>query len=419
MAAPRTLIFNLHKYWGVIESLARASRETQSFTREQVLGAIDNHHPGITQAEREGILRTLCQSDLLTIPARTEVFELNSLVLDFVRGLTREHELGLSAVLKARIEAVREATSSLNEGIAAADTELMRAGAAKLNELFTRISQQLEQDRHAIVEIGEQARAADTALPLAKRYRTVLEAYDQYVEPMNEMMDTGPEGIFYPYLEAAEQALDQASEQLNVVGALYTHRLQLRQVGYRAKELRRMGRVVAQKCAETLLPLREEARQHNNLSAAVSTLLGQVRKKGLGRAIKRHTPRSELPVWKVERQPRVSVGDEVKTIMAEARDYEPVHKRFPEELEDSASVIDEWVDEPALRARLAADLPVADLMRWLRRHYDQLPDAVVLRLYHDLIKETHWQVQQADTPGATDLSRVRVHYYPHGLHLDE
>ncbi|XOZ33160.1 hypothetical protein ACMDCT_13215 [Halomonadaceae bacterium KBTZ08] len=415
MAAPRTLVFNLHKYWDVVESLVRATRETQTFTREQVLAVIARHHPDLSAAERDGVLRTLGQSDILAMPARTEVFELNSLVLDFVRGLTREHELGLSAVLKARVEAVKSATDALTEGIAEGDPEAMRTGAGRLGELFTRIEQQLEQDRHAIVDIGEQAKSADTAIPLARRYRTVLEAYDQYVEPMNEMMDTGPEGTFYPYLEAAEQALDQAYEQLNVVGALYTHRLQLRQVGYRAKELRRMGRVVAQKCAETLLPLREEARQHNNLSAAVSTLLGQVRKCGLRRAVARRTANSELPVWRVERQQRVSVGDEVKTIMAQARDYEPVHKHFPEELSGEENTIEAWVDEQALRSQLAQSLPVPDLMRWLHEQYPELPDAVILRLYHDLIQEPGWQVSQHHDPVATALTEVRVHYYPHEL----
>ena len=49
----------------------------------------------------------------------------------------------------------------------------------------------------------------DAAMPIAQRYRSVLEAYDQYVEPMNEMMDSGLAGNFYPFLEQAERALDR------------------------------------------------------------------------------------------------------------------------------------------------------------------------------------------------------------------
>src|SRR5699024_1392715 len=153
--------------------------------------------------------------------------------------------------------AIRQATAQLNDGLEQQDVDRMRSGAAHLSELFRHIGQQLDQDRHAILELAERAKSSDAAMPIERRYRAVLEAYDQYVEPMNEMMDSGLGGTFYPHLEAAEQALDSAVEKLSVQGALYSHRLQLRQVAYQAKELRRLGRVVAQQCADTLLPLRE------------------------------------------------------------------------------------------------------------------------------------------------------------------
>ena len=47
---------------------------------------------------------------------------------------------------------------------------------------------------------------------------------------MNEMMDSGLSGTFYPYLEKAEQALDRAVEALSIQGGLYSHRLQLKLV---------------------------------------------------------------------------------------------------------------------------------------------------------------------------------------------
>ena len=85
-------------------------------------------------------------------------------------------------------------------------------------------------------------------------------------------------------MEDAEHSLDLAFEQLSVQGGLYSHRLQLRQVAHQTKELRRFGRLIAQQCADTVLPLREEMRQHNALTSAVSLLLGQVRKRGRRRA---------------------------------------------------------------------------------------------------------------------------------------
>lgn len=333
------------------------------------------------------------------------------MVLEFVRGLTREHELGLSAVLKARVDAIRQATQQLSDGIEHQKTDDLRTGAARLSELFRQISRQLDQDRHAILELAEQAKSADVTIPLARRYRAVLEAYDQYVEPMNEMMDSGLGGVFYPHLERATQTLERAEEFLSVQGALYTHRLQLRQVAQQAKELRRLGRMVAQQCANTLLPLREEARQHNQLSTAVSELLGQVRKRGARQAL----PGNALPGWQRERRTRIHLEDSVRTLMAEARRFEPSTQAFPEALPGNAADVSAWVDEARLRQTLLHALPVPNLMQWLTRHYPALPDEVLLRLYHDLVREPDWQAQLHTAATSTALHTVRVSYHPHQL----
>jgi len=415
MATPRSLVFHLHRYWDVIESLSRLSRDLPAFEERQVLAIIEQQHPQSAADEAPGILRSLCNAEVLQWLSRSSSLQLNPLVLDFVRGLTREHELGLSSVLKARVEAIKQATAQLSEGLAQRDHDRMRRGAARLADLFRQISLQLDQDRHAILELAEKAKASDAAMPISQRYQAVLEAYDQYVEPMNEMMDSSLAGTFYPYLEAAEQALDAASEALSVQGALYSHRLQLRQVGYQAKELRRLGRVVTQQCADTLLPLREEARQHNALSASISQVLGRVRKQGLRRAIKRTGSPSRIPLWRQERGRRISVGDEIRTLMAEARDFVPRVEAFPEEQAGDPAELAAWVDEAALRAQLLEALPVDNLMTWLLRSYGHLPDNVLLRLYHDLVRDNRWSSILQDAPTSTDLSDHRVHYYPHRL----
>ena len=415
MANPKSLLFHLHRHWEVVEILVRASRELPSFSEEQILAAVGKANADSTPEERSGVLRTLSNADILQSLPRSSELQLNPLVLEFARGLTREHELGLSTVLQARVEAIRDTTRELNDGLESGNSDQLRAAAARLSELLRQISQQLDQDRHAILELAEQAKSADSSMPLARRYRRVLDTYDHYVEPMNQMMDTGASGTFYRYLESAEQSLDHATWQLNIQGALYSHRLQLRQVAYQAKELRRMGRMVAQQCADTLLPLREELRQHNSLSSSISHLLGEVRKKGLRRSFPMRKGKPALPVWRLERPRRVTVGDDVLNIMAEALHYRSQVQRFPEELGPEAGRIADWVDEQALRERLADSLPVPHLLEWLRQHYGELPDVILLRLYHELVRDPTWQYEQAHHTSSTDLQAVRVHHYPHSL----
>ncbi len=419
MANPRSLVYALYTHWDIVELLVRLSREFAVLTSDQVLNGIAKVS-GQRDAETQGaVLRALVNADILQTLPRSSDLQLNAYVLEFVRGLTREHELGLAAVLQARVAAIREATEALNEGMLGADMDRVRGAANTLAELFRQISLQLDQDRHALFELAENAKSADGNMPISQRYREVLEAYDHYVEPMNQMMDSGSQGTFYRYLEDAERALDLGLEQLSVQGALYSHRLQLRQVAHQAKELRRFGRLVAQQCADTLLPLREELRQHNALSSAISLLLGQVRKRGLRRALSRPADETALPVWRNERGFKLQLGDEVRAVMAAARQYQPQAVAFPQEEPGDAVHLLEQVDEAAIRAHLVRSLPVENLLDWLNAHYAHLQDATLLRLFHDLQHEPGWQFEAASQPEKTTLQTILVLHHPHRVSIPQ
>lgn len=410
MANPKSLVFQLHKNWDIVEAMARISHELPALDAVSIEKLIAK--TGIVEEEQGSVLRTLVNADILQKFARSDDFQLNPLVLDFVRGLSHEHQLGLATVLIARVDAVRSATEQLLSSLAKGDSDLLRHSTAQLAEQFKQITQQLHQDRHAIMDLAEQAKSADSGMPLERRYRRVLDAYEQYIEPMNQMMDSSASGAFYIYLEKAELALDRAREQLAIQGALYTHQVQVRQVAYQAKELRSFGRTTTKQCADVLLPLREELRAENVLSSSISWLLGSVRKRGLTRTLKHSTQASITPLWLSKRAQRVSVGDEVRTVMVETRDYQPVLRKFPTEL-NVTYALDEWVDESRLYAHVGRSLPIAHLLDWLRRHYQHLPDSVTLRLYHDLVRSELWRSQQTKEEAKTDLQDVRVAHYPH------
>jgi hypothetical protein len=413
LATPKSLVSALHDHWDTVEWLAQLSRELPSFEAEHITAVVARLVPAASPDARLLVLRQLVNADILQVQARGDSYQLNPYVLDFVRGLTREHELGLSAVLASRIDAITDASRKLNQAVHGRDTDLLRQSASKLAELFRQIAQQLDQDRHAILELAERAKSQDTDMPIARRYREVLDAYDNYVAPMAEMMDSGPNGTFYRHLEEAEHALDHAVDVLTVQGALYTQRLAMRNVAYQAKELRRLGREVLKHCSDTLLPLRDEVRQHNLLSAAISQLLGRIRKRGLNRAL----PARDLPLWRREMSRAVSVGAEVLTIMNEARAFAPALVAFPEEHEAGAMPALDLVDEPALVASLRRDAPVADLLQWLYAHYAHLNDATLLRLYHELIARQEWEATQSDAPTKVALNTVLVTLHPHAIAL--
>ncbi|PMJ90970.1 hypothetical protein [Vibrio sp. 10N.261.55.A7] len=409
MVTPKSLIFQLHQHWEVVEQLTRLSREVPAF-EFRMLEKVINQHKNKTM-DSNSVLTSLVNADILQPINRSSDYQLNTLVVDFVRGLSQEHELGLSAVLKARIDAIKDATGQVLEGLDEEDNYLLRTGANRLSELLRKITQQLTQDKQAIFEIAELAKSVDTNTPIERRYREVLEVYDQYVEPMNEMMDSGLGGSFYPLLEKAEEALDHAVDMLSIRGSLYQQRLAMRQIAYQVKDLRYQGRVIAQQCADTLLPLREESRQHNQLSAVVSKQLSQVRKKGLVRGLNSNG----LPLWKGNRVTKIQLDNQVRELMAEFMNFEPSSIPFPDEEEVPESSIANWVDEEHLREQLVHALPVENLMTWLSGNYRHLPDAELLRLYHELVRDHQWESWLGVSSNTTELNTVVVTYHPHEI----
>ena len=159
MASPKHLTRTLFEQWETVEALVRATREMPAFSEEQVLAAIRQAQPALDDVQVREALRRLLASGALEVQSRSESFVVNTHVLEFVRGLTHEHELGLSSVIQARIEAIRGATETLTAGIEAGDTGQQTQAINRLSTLFRDIARQLEQDRHAIAELAEQAKS--------------------------------------------------------------------------------------------------------------------------------------------------------------------------------------------------------------------------------------------------------------------
>lgn len=208
MANPRSLISALQKYWDVVEHLVRLTRETHAFDRDQIRAVVCQHLPDIDPNTQQAILQNLVSNNVLYALPGSGALMVNQLVTEFVRGLTKEHELGLSGVLRARVDAIKEAMAALAEALHKGDRDQRRQSSGQLAELFRQIAQQLEQDQGAVLKLAEESNSLPDNMPLQCRYKRALDAYDKYVQPMIEMMDISVDGVFYRHLEQAERVLD-------------------------------------------------------------------------------------------------------------------------------------------------------------------------------------------------------------------
>lgn len=407
MINPRSLIRAIDKHWEAIERLVALGREQIAHERDTLLALLAMVYVQDSREQQVERLQSMVNAELLIPMPRSNTLQLNENVRQFVGSLLHEHELGLSEILKARIVDIKTGLEQLQQALHARDMAALQQGAVRIDNQLRQILQQLDQDNHAIQAISERAKAADERMPLARRYREVLEAYDRYVQPMTELMDTGASGSFYPLLEAAEGVLESLAQQLATQGGLYSHQLMLRQVGFRIKDLRQSGLMVLKQCTNTLMPLREEVRRHNQLSATIGQLLGEVRKKGLIRTFSK----TSLPVWRNERTFSIAIGPRLLTMMEQARGYQSKAVAFPEPMAEELQIYLERVDETAISQHLQQSLPIPDLMRWLASHYGHYQDATLLRLYHKLIRlsDINATPDQAETRVALKQVAVRLH----------
>jgi hypothetical protein len=411
MINPRSLVRALDKHWEFVELIVLLGRDQIGYERDEVLGMFGKiyvHESAEPHIER---LQQLVNAELLIEMSHSNTLQLNENVRQFVGNLLHEHELGLSDILKARISDIKIALEQLHQAFQDRDMAALQQGAVRIDNQLRQILQQLGQDTHAIQDIAERAKAADERMPLSRRYREVLEAYDRYVQPMTELMDTGAGGSFYPLLEKAELVLESLSQQMHNQGGLYSHQVLLRQVGFRVKDLRQSGRLALKQCTNILMPLREEVRRHNHLSAAIGQLLGDVRKKGLRRTF----PQKSLPVWRKERPVSVAIGAELLTLMEQVRYYQPKAVDFPEQTVEEMQIPLERVDEDSIRKHLYQNLPVLDLMQWLVNHYGYYQDATLLKLYHKLIRLPDISASPNTDETQITLKQVSIRLHSHTL----
>ena len=154
MASPKHLTRTLYEQWETVEALVRATREMPAFSEEQVLAAIRQAQPALDDVQVREALRRLLGSGVMETQSRSESFVVNAHVLEFVRGLTHEHELGLSSVIQARIEAIRGATETLTAGIEAGDTGQQTQAINQLSTLFRDIARQLGNRMAVLLELA-------------------------------------------------------------------------------------------------------------------------------------------------------------------------------------------------------------------------------------------------------------------------
>lgn len=405
MIAPRKLIRCLDEHWTLIEWLVERSQHS-SFSVQDVQHLIQKANPQYSSEQVFKETQRLLQLEVLIPLAKSSQLELSSTILEFAQHLLHEEQLGLATDIESRVLELNRLSSRMAQAASQRDSRELRRFARAMDDRIREVLKQFAQNEQAILSLVERAKADESKLSLARRYAAVMDAFDDYIEPVLLLVDIN--GAFQHSISSIELQLTEQIQQIEVTGVLHQDKESLLQLRTRLLEMNQVGRESLSRCADLLMPLRDELRRNTLLSRNASFLLGQMRKKGI-----EHTLDPLVPGLRSDAQ-KFSLGsaNQITSYMAELCQYQHDAYEVPDAIDSAhASLMQVPEVKDVLRkARTMKQLP--DLSRWLADSYPELPVDELLFLYQELSRTDSLKLEHQQDASQLDVQGYRLTLHP-------
>ncbi|WP_137820586.1 Mks condensin complex protein MksB [Pseudomonas sp. 2FG] len=358
MIEPKRVLRALAEHWTLLEPLCeRFDQGTLSLIelRGQLGGQLADSSP----ADITGLLDTWIRLDILVPVAKSpNRFELNAQIHDFLAYLRREHRLGLCLEIEAYLRHLERLAGYIQDAFEIRDASDLARQLRLLDMRVRDVLKKLANDEQALVGVAERAKTSDRQIPLRQRYAEVLATWDEYVEPMIQLVNA--DGAFEQGVRRVEQVLLKLLGDQQRLGQLVDDDLLLR-THARILEMQTTAQLTLRRARELLLPLREEARRHNAVTRGAALALAAIRRKGLDAV-----PQTALPLFSRPQSTFLGSASQVEAYVYALARFEPQPTQFPK-----ASGTRKGEPPPAPRTaremleRCQSALPLPDLMLWL------------------------------------------------------
>lgn len=358
MIDPKRVLRALAEHWTLLEPLCeRFDNGTLSLVelRVQLAGQL----PEGTPTDITALLDLWVRLDILVPVAKSpNRFELNAQIHDFLAYLRREHRLGLCLEIEAYLRHLERLAGYIQEAFEIRDGNDLARQLRLLDMRVRDVLKKLDNDEQALVAVADRAKTSDRQIPLRQRYAEVLATWDEYVEPMIQLV--AADGAFEQGVRRVEQVLLRLLGEQQRLGQLVDDDLLLR-THARILEMQTSAQLTLRKARELLLPLREEARRHNAVTRGAALALSVIRKKGLDAV-----PQAAMPLFTRPQTTFLGSGSQVEAYVYALARFQPKPAHFPKSggtRKASAPRSPKTAREMLDRCEQA--LPLPDLMVWL------------------------------------------------------
>ena len=387
MIEPKRVLRALAEHWNLLEPLCeRFDSGTLSLVelRNQLAVALP---------DPESVTATLDQwirLDILVPVAKSpNRFELNAQIHDFLAYLRREHRLGLCLEIEAYLRHLERLAGHIQEAFEIRDGNDLARQLRLLDMRVRDVLKKLANDEQALVGVAERAKTSDRQIPLRQRYAEVLATWDEYVEPMIQLV--AADGAFELGVRRVEQVLLKLLGEQQRLGQLVDDDLLLR-THARILEMQTTAQLTLRRARELLLPLREEARRHNAVTRGAALALAAIRKRGLDAV-----PQASLPLFSRPQSTFLGSASQVEAYVYALARFEPKPAQFPRASgprRSGSGRAPRTAREMLERCEQA--LPMPDLMQWL---LEQEPDGAtdeLLYWFSRLARESRFARQRLE-----------------------
>ncbi len=347
---PRAYLRFIVDEWPLIEAIFERCRQgpLQPAALHQLV--LDSKTPNVTQ-------RLLDEGIIAQLP-NSPAYEMGEFVQTLIAHLRKEHRLGLAGEIRVYTEDLEAQTAKIVQALEKPDYEGLHRHADLLASRIKSIRRHLQTNGEAVTDMVVRAKTRKRHTPLRQRYGEVLEAWESYIEPVQQMAD--PSGPFEALFERLERELLHAIRRLSSHGHLVSERRNFEVLLYRLMALRSdLVNHLAESRSE-LLPLVREVRRNSTSARGASIILKDLRAKSVSQV-----PIEEWVRISRRRSPTAIAGvAAIEEYLAGVSEYTPEAVPFVWQ-SDRAAVRPVHISEEEVLARLRADRPLPDLLDWL------------------------------------------------------
>jgi hypothetical protein len=358
MIDPKRVLRALAEHWTLLEPLCERF-DSGTLSLVELRKQLSAQLPESTPVDITALLDQWIRLDILVPEAKSpNRFELNAQIHDFLAYLRREHRLGLCLEIEAYLRHLERLAGYIKDAFEVRDAADLARQLRLLDMRVRDVLKKLANDEQALVAVAERAKTSDRQIPLRQRYAEVLATWDEYVEPMIQLV--AADGAFEQGVNRVEHVLLRLLGEQQRLGQLVDDDLLLR-THARILEMQTTAQLTLRRARELLLPLREEARRHNAVTRGAALALAAIRRKGLDAV-----PQASLPLFSRPQSTFLGTASQVEAYVYALARFEPKPAQFPKasttrkgEVPRAPRTAREMIE------RCEQALPLPDLMTWL------------------------------------------------------